>query len=132
RALEHALDAAHAAGLRTVAALFPAALDGSLQVPAWANRSDVIGDLQRSIPFGPLLVVRPALQPPLLYEDRYHPNQTHDLFDDQAMLDAQRYLIREVVGYFGAHPALWAWQIGEGLEYVHRPSSAEAVRDWLA
>src|SRR5258706_5062108 len=132
RALEHTLDAAHEAGLRVVAALFPAALDGSLQVPAWANQSDVIGDLQRTVRFGSLLVVRPASRPPLLYEDRYHPNQTRDLFNDRAMLDAQRYLVREVVGYFGAHPALWAWQLGEGLERVHRPGSAEAIRDWLA
>jgi hypothetical protein len=130
-ALEHALDAAHEASLRVVAMLFPAALDGSLQVPAWANRSDLIGDLQRSVRFGPLLVVRPAARPPLLYEDRYYPNQTRDLFNDQAMLDAQRYLVREVVGYFGTHPALWAWQLGEGLERVHRPGSAEAVRNWL-
>src|SRR5262249_20838805 len=50
----------------------------------------------------------------------------------RAMRDAQRYLVREVVGYFGAHPALWAWQVGEGLERVHRPGSAEAVHDWLA
>lgn len=131
RALEHALDAAHQAGLRVVAILFPAALDGSLQVPAWANRSDVIGDLQRSVRFGPLLVVRPAVRPPLFYEDRYHSNQTRDLFNDQAALEAQRYLVREVVGYFGTHPALWAWQLGEGLERVHRPGSAEAVREWL-
>ncbi len=131
RALEHALDAAQAASLRVVAVLFPAALDGSLQMPAWANQGDAIGEIQRAVRLGSLQVVRPALHPPLLYEDGYHPNRTHDPFNDRDMLDAQRYLVREVAGYFDMHPALWAWQIGEGLEYVHRPGSAEAVRYWL-
>ena len=130
RALEQALDAAQDCGLRVVAALFPVAIDGSLQVPAWANRADVIADLQRTTRFGPVLVVRPSIQPPLLYEDSYHPNQMHDPFDNSGMLDAQRYLVREVAGYFGSHSALWAWQLGEGLERAHRPSSAEAVRAW--
>jgi hypothetical protein len=132
QALEHALESADAAGLRVVAALFPAAIDGSLQVPAWANRTNIIGDLQRTARFGPVLVIRPTLQAPLLYEGAYHANQTRDMFDDATILDAQRYLVREVVGYFGSHPALWAWQPGEGLERVHKPGSAEAVHEWLA
>src|ERR687886_64081 len=46
----------------------------------------------------------------LLYEDRYHTNKANDLYTDPKVLDAQRYLIREVAGYFGPHPALSAWQ----------------------
>jgi hypothetical protein len=130
RALEQALDAAQESGLRVVAALFPVAIDGSLQVPGWTNRVDVITDMQRSTRFGPVLVVRPSAQPPLLYEDGYHTNQMRDPFDNSAMLDAQRYLVREVAGYFGSHPALWAWQLGEGLERAYRPSSFESVRAW--
>jgi hypothetical protein len=130
RALEQALDAAHESSLRVVAALFPVALDGSLQVPGWANRADMVADLQRTARFGPVLVVRPSAQPPLLYDDTYHPNQMRDPFDNAAMLDAQRYLVREVAGYFGSHPALWAWQLGEGLERAHRPGSAESTRAW--
>jgi hypothetical protein len=130
RALEQALDAAQEAGLRVVAVLFPVAIDGSLQVPGWANRVDAVADLQRTTRFGPVLVVRPSVQPPLLYEDGYHSNQMRDLFDNSAMLDAQRYLVSEVAGYFGAHPALWAWQLGEGLEQAYRPSSAESARAW--
>jgi hypothetical protein len=132
RALEHALDAANEAGLRVVLALFPVALDGALHVPAWINQTDALAELQHAARFGPALVVRPALQSPLLYEDTYHANQARDLFDDPAMLDAQRYLVREVVGYFGAHPAIWAWQPGEGLELVHKPGSSEAVHEWHA
>jgi hypothetical protein len=131
QALEHALEAAYEAGLRVVAALFPAALDGSLHIPGWANRTNTLADLQRTARFGPVMVMRPAPAAPVLYEDAYHTNRTRDMFDDLTILDAQRYLVREVVGYFGSHPALWAWQPGEGLERVHKPGSAEAIHEWL-
>jgi hypothetical protein len=68
----------------------------------------------------------------LLYEHGYHANKTNDLFVDARVLNAQRYLIREVVGYFRSHPALRAWQLGEGLERVRKPGAAAAVAEWLA
>jgi hypothetical protein len=133
QALEHALDAAGEAGLRVVAALFPVALGAALQLPSWANGADPLDELRRATPIaGPAIVIRPSGAPPLLYEDRYRTNQANDLFTDARVLDAQRYLIHELVGYFGPHPALHAWQLGEGLERVHKPESAAAVYDWLA
>jgi hypothetical protein len=132
-ALEHALDSSAAAGLRVVLALFPVALGGALQLPAWANGADPIEELRRATRLiGPALVVRPSGAPPLLYEGAYRTNQAGDLFTDTRVLDAQHYLIREVVGYFAAHPALYAWQLGEGLERVHRPQSSDAVHEWYA
>jgi hypothetical protein len=133
QALEHALDAAGEAGMRVVAALFPVALGGALQLPSWANGSDPLDELRRATRIaGPAIVVRPSAAPPLLYDDRYRTNQSNDLFTDTRVLDAQRYLIHELVGYFGPHPALYAWQLGEGLERVHKPESAAAVYDWFA
>ncbi|HEU5090489.1 MAG TPA: hypothetical protein VFT99_23705, partial [Roseiflexaceae bacterium] len=41
-----------------------------------------------------------------------------------------KYLVDEVVGYFGAHPAIGAWQIGDGLERVRKPASMDAVAAW--
>ncbi|MFN8503592.1 hypothetical protein [Kouleothrix sp.] len=132
-ALEQALEAAHAAGLRVVAALFPLALGGALQLPAWANGADPLDQLRRMARLeGPVLVAPPARGPLLLAEGRYRHNQANDLFTDAAVLAAQRYLIREVVGYFGAHPALAAWQLGEGIERVRKPASAAAAHEWLA
>src|SRR5262249_38230971 len=81
---------------------------------------------------GPTMVVRAAGAPAVLYEGAYHKNKAADLFSDAKILDAQRYLVREVVGYFKSHPALWAWQIGEGVERIHRPRSAQAVYEWYA
>ncbi|HEU5098180.1 MAG TPA: hypothetical protein VFU22_03985 [Roseiflexaceae bacterium] len=132
-ALEHALDAAGESGLRVVAALFPVALGAALQLPDWANGADPLDELRRATRItGPAIVIRPSGAPPVLYDDRYHTNQANDLFTDTRVLDAQRYLINELVGYFGAHPALHAWQLGEGLERVHKPASADAAHEWFA
>jgi len=133
RALEHALDAAHDAGLRVVAALFPAAIGGALLVPGWANGVDLFDEMQSTARMvGPTIVLRPNSGPLLLYDGSYHPNQTRDLFSVESILDAQRYLIREVAGYFRSHPALTMWQLGEGLERIHKPSSTQAVAEWFA
>jgi hypothetical protein len=74
----------------------------------------------------------PAGAPPLLYDGGYRSNKAGALFTDTRVLEAQRYLIHELVGYFGPHPALYAWQLGEGLEHVRRPDSAAASREWFA
>jgi hypothetical protein len=132
-ALEQAFDAAQEAGLRVVAALFPVAFGGALQLPAWANGDDPLAELRRAARMvGPAMVVRPAGGPLLLYDGGYHKNEANDLFSDARLLDAQRYLIRELAGYFGSHPALYAWQLGEGLERVHKPVGASAAYEWLA
>lgn len=131
RNLEHALDAAHAAGLRVVPALFPVAAGGALQIPYWANGPDVAGALRRSGRDRSLVVVRPPGLVPVLTGAGYRPAQAGDLFSETTAVEAQRYLVRELVGYFGAHPAAWTWQLGEGLERVHRPASERAARAWL-
>ena len=132
-ALEHALDAAQESGLGVVVALFPAAIGGALQAPRWVNNVDVLDELRSAARLvGPSIVLRPNSEPSLLYEDSYHANQTRDLFHATPILDAQRYLIREVVGYFRSHPALKMWQVGEGLERIRKPGSAQAAAEWFA
>jgi len=132
-AFEHALDAAQESGLGVVVALFPVAIGGALQVPRWVNSVDVLDELRSATRLvGPTIVLRPNSEPSLLYDDSYHPNQTRDLFHATPILDAQRYLIREVVGYFRSHPALKIWQVGEGLERIHKPGSTQAVAEWFA
>lgn len=130
-AFEHVLDLANEKGLRVAAVLFPAGLDGSLQIPAWVNRGDALGELQRAMRDGALLVDDPQERPLVFSEQRYQRNQVRGLWDERAIVNAQQYFVREVVGNFDAHPALWAWQLGVGLEFLQRPSSADAVRKWL-
>jgi beta-galactosidase GanA len=116
RSLEHALDTAHTAGLRVVLALFPVATLGQLQIPAWANGPDIIGALQRAHQRQSLLIVRPPGLVPVLTGRRYRPVQCGDLFSEPMIVEAQRYLVREVAGYFGDHPAVQVWQVGEGFD----------------
>jgi hypothetical protein len=130
-ALEHLLDTAHSAGLRVVATLFPVAQGGALMIPAWANGPDVTGALRRSGPRGTLVVARPPGATPVLYEGGYRPLQIGDPFDDLSLIEAQRYLVREVIGYFGDHPAIWGWQAGEGVERLRQPEFDRAARAWL-
>ncbi|PMP77739.1 MAG: hypothetical protein C0183_17050 [Roseiflexus castenholzii] len=132
RRLEHALDTAHAVGLRVVLALFPVALLGQLQVPSWANGPDIAGALRRARRGQPLMLVRPPGVISVLTGGRYRPVQCGDLFSDPTMIEAQRYLVRETGGYFGDHPAVLAWQLSEGFERVHRPESEQAVSQWFA
>jgi hypothetical protein len=132
RHLEHTLDAAYAAGLRVALALFPVAVGGALHVPYWANGPDVAAALRRAGRERALMVVRTPGLVPVLTEAGYRPAQTGDLFSETSILEAQRYLIRETVGYFGAHPATWAWQLGEGFERVHLPAEREVVQAWFA
>ncbi len=132
RRLEHALDTAHAAGLRVVLALFPVAVLGQSQVPSWANGPDVVEALRRARQGQPLMIMRPPGLIQVLSGGRYRPVQCGDFFSDPMIVEAQRYLVRETGGYFGDHPAVLAWQLGEGFERVHRPESDQAAAQWFA
>lgn len=130
RLLEHALDSAHAAGLRAALALFPVAVGGALLVPHWANGPDVRAALRRA-GRDRALTLRAPTATPVLTEAGYRPAQTGDLFGEATAREAQRLMVRELVGAFGAHPAAWAWQLGEGIERVHPPASHETTRAWI-
>lgn len=130
--LEQALDLAGEAGLRVVAALFPVAMGGALWLPDWANGADPLAQLrQASRSYGPTVEVQPPQGPPLLADGRWRANVAPDLFADERILEAQLYLIHELVGYFGAHTAIAAWQVGDGTERVRKPESADGVRAWF-
>lgn len=131
RCLEHALDTASTAGLRVVLSLFPVAVLGQFQIPSWANGPDIAGALRRVQQGQPLLIVRPPGLISVITGGRYRPVQCGDLFSDPMIVEAQRYLVRETGSYFGSHPAVWIWQLGEGFERVHRPTSEQAVSQWF-
>lgn len=132
RALEQTLDVAQEVGLQTVAALFVGALGGSLLLPSWTTGSTLTDDdVQLATRFGPLLIPSEP-RPSVVYDDTHHDARVRALYRDTAQIEAQRYLVREVIGYFGAHPALWAWQLGYDLERATLPRSSEEAYDWLA
>lgn len=128
RLLERALDELADAGLHTIVTLFGAATGGALFVPRWIANPDPLSDLLRIGAVG--TVIERVDLPPVISEGGYRANQARDLFRDTAVIEAQRYQINEVVGYFGSHPAIQIWQLGEGLELVHPPASEEAIAEW--
>jgi endo-1,4-beta-mannosidase len=130
RVLEATLDAALQANLQVVATLFPLADGGILAIPDWANGSSLIDELTEQRGAQPTLTIPQAQGLPIFSEGRYRPNRTRDLFAYQPILRAQRYLISEVVGYFGSHQSLWGWQLGAGIERAHPPQSAEVAARW--
>lgn len=129
RALEHTLDAAQAQRLRVVAVLFAGVMGGVIQIPAWATGISPGPDLALMARFGVPLTTSVA---PVFFEGDYHETTVRDLYRDRQQRTAQRYLIREVVGYFASHPALRAWQIGYDLDRARDPGSSEEAVDWLA
>lgn len=130
--LELALDAALNAKLQVVPLLFPVGVDGFLALPDWANGASVIEELTGIGSVGPTVTIQPPGSASMLYNGGYHANQARDLFSYRPILGAQRYLINEVVGYFGSHPAISAWQLAEGFERARRPVTPEAVQAWYS
>ncbi len=102
-------------GLKVVAGLWAGFWDGALWWPEWG--------------------VNPAPLPPhwpLLVQNRWltlgrlrHP------FADERMLKAKDKLIREMVAFFGDHPALMAWEPLPGFGRLSAASDKRLVRRWL-
>jgi hypothetical protein len=150
RNLEIVLEAAARCKLQVIAGLFPVSLGGGLHLPSWASRIDPVELLQRSTR-SPQSVrgagvvgrrrerAKPSLAalsapryPAVIYEAGYHRNEARDLYADQAIIAAQRHQIAEVVGYFAQHPAIIAWQLGEGFELGRAPTNSERATEWYA
>ncbi len=130
RSLERALDFAHDFRLRAVVATLGGSLGGALSLPEWAVGYRLPGDAERARRLGPPVVVVSEEQPPILAGERYLREPARDLYGEPEILGAQRLLLREAVGNFGAHPAVEAWQFGADLERARRPASARAAAAW--
>jgi hypothetical protein len=128
--LERALDAADAVGLQASVDLLGGVFGGALHVPLWAVGYRMLGDLLRARRFGPVVVPEGVHLPPILTDDRYRREPVGDLYGDTDLRAAAAYLVNEVVGGLGGHPALTAWTLGAGMSRVRRPASADAARRW--
>lgn len=130
RGLERALDRAQDQGLRVVVAVLGGSLGGALHLPEWTVGYRLPSDSQRARRLGPPVLVVADDQPAVLAGDRYRREPPRDLFVEPELVEAQRYLLHEVVGNLGAHPAVAAWQLAADLERARRPASGRAVADW--
>lgn len=52
-------------------------------------------------------------------------------YHDPTALDAERLLLRTVVGRFKDHPAVWIWNLGNEPDLFAWPNNAEAGRAWV-
>lgn len=119
----HVLDAAEAAGVNLVPVLFVGALGGTRFLPRWLLR--VAADRGQALP-------EPAPRPRTISEGWLYTGMVQNFYEQRDLLDAQRFLIRELVGYFGPHPALAAWDLGGGDLVTHLPPRApDAALAWL-
>ncbi|MEM8530138.1 MAG: hypothetical protein AAGF95_04800 [Chloroflexota bacterium] len=130
RALEQALNAANDAQLQVVITLFPLTLQGGVHIPDWVSRPNPIHELRQLQRSRKPSVIKPAALQSVIYKWGYHYTPLQDVFGNPALRDAQTYFVRELVGYFGTHPAILAWQLGEGLEYLHKPDAIETIYQW--
>lgn len=129
RALERTLDAAHTVRLRVAVVLFAGAMGGFIHLPSWATGISPGLDLALIARFGAPLE---TVTPPLFFDGRYRETPVRDIYGEPEQREAQHYLIREVIGYFSAHPAVSIWQIGYDLDRARTHRSAEEACDWLA
>ncbi len=54
-----------------------------------------------------------------------------NMFHDPVALDAERLLLRTVVGEYRDHPGVWMWNLGNEPDLFAWPESAEAGRSWV-
>jgi hypothetical protein len=128
--LERALDAAHDVGLTTAVDLLGGVFGGALHLPLWAVGSRMLSDLLRARRFGPVALPTGVELPPILADDRYRHEPAGDLYSAADLRDAAAYLVNEVVGGLGQHPALALWMLGTGMGRVRQPSTSGAIGRW--
>jgi len=118
RALDHFgrfLQLAEGCGLRVTAGLWAGMWDGALWWPDWGVKPAPLS------PNWPLIVNEQWVR----WGRIRHP------FSDERMLAARDLLIRELVAYYGQHPALLGWEPLPGFGRLAAASPHAAVLDWV-
>ncbi|MGH8872155.1 MAG: glycoside hydrolase 5 family protein [Acidimicrobiia bacterium] len=54
-----------------------------------------------------------------------------NMFHDPVALDAERLLLKTVVGEYGSHPGVWMWNLGNEPDLFAHPHSADGGRAWV-
>ncbi|MDQ7028316.1 MAG: hypothetical protein Q9O62_00355 [Ardenticatenia bacterium] len=114
-AFGHLLDAAEDAGVGVVPVLFVGHLYGQRFLPGWLLRPAPAPDVSvRTVSGG-----------------REYLGQARPLYTTRPLLDAQRYLVHELIGFYAAHSAIRAWDVGgNGLVLVVPPAAPGALLEW--
>lgn len=121
------LDLAQANGLHVVVSLMSATLGPALHLPDWALGVPAQALTNQAVSE---IFATPALT--ILDNTFYRREPVRDLYTDPDMRAAQRYLLREVIGNFAAHPAIHGWLLATGIERVRPPTDHRDMAAWWA
>jgi hypothetical protein len=118
-----ALDAAETAGIGLLPTLMVGQLGGTRFLPRWL--------LYVAAGQGTALPERDP-RPRTLSEGWLYPGALQNFYEQPDLLTAQRFLIAELLGNFGAHPAVVGWDLGGGdLISAIPPRAPDAALSWL-
>ncbi len=105
------LDLAQDNGLQVVVSLMGVTFGSVLHLPDWA-----VGIPAQALSAQGLVTALSAPSLTILDQRHYRRDTVRNLCTDPELRDAQRYLLREVVGNFASHPAIIGWLLGAGIE----------------
>jgi len=111
-------DAAATAGLRLDITFFTGHMSGPNWAPSWL--------LDRASTDYPSPDVRQVVSGGLVVDAGYR-----NMFHDPVALEAERLLVRSVVGEYRDHEAVWMWNLGNEPDLFSRPVSDEAGASWV-
>ena len=114
-ALVAVADAAREAGLALMPTLFTGHMSGANWIPSWV--------LDRNRPSGRFRTIAGG---------RIVPAGIRNWYEDDALCRAQTRLAREVAAALDAHPALWAWDLGNEPSNCILPPTSEHAARWLS
>lgn len=109
------LDLSHEHGLRVQAGLWTGMWDGALWWPDW----------------GVLPAPLPPSWPLLVNGSWARWGRIRHPFTDERMLAARQVLVRELVGFYRDHPALFGWEPLPGFGRLTAAAERAATLDWL-
>lgn len=108
------LDALHREGLQGMPTFFTGHMSGVNWLPEWT--------LDARTPHGRFRTISGGKERPYGIGDFY----------TGALLDAQRFAVRTVAEYLHAHPALYAWDLGNEFSNLREPRSSQDAAQWSA
>jgi len=68
---------------------------------------------------------------PLVSEGRRRKNNIKNFYNDKEILEAQKFLIREISNALKGHPSLWGWDLGNEPSNLVQPSNKNEGLTWL-
>ncbi|NWF91876.1 MAG: beta-galactosidase [Syntrophaceae bacterium] len=112
--LVHVLEIAHRKSLLILPTLFTGHMSGVNYLPLWMLELKESDD-----------------RFPVFSEGKRRRNRIRNFYSDREVMEAQKYLVREVSSALHGHPSLWAWDLGNEPSNLAIPNTKEEALIWL-